>query len=56
MLHVLSSDQKAQLVALGEEQVPSIQELAYKRFPLIKAFHRLLEGDLPPGSLSLIHI
>ena len=53
VLHVLSSEQKAKLVSLGKEQELSIQELAYKRFPLIKAFYRLLEGDLPKGSKGL---
>jgi hypothetical protein len=53
VLYALSREQKARLVALGKEQEPSIRELAYKRFPLIKAFHRLLAGDLPKGSKGL---
>jgi len=49
----LTEAQKAQLIALGREQAPQIRELALKRFPLIKAFHRQLEGDIPPGSKGL---
>ncbi|MCX7428947.1 MAG: hypothetical protein NTW96_25380 [Planctomycetia bacterium] len=53
MLGVLNDDQKAQLVALGKEQENDIQRFAEKRLPLIKAFRRNLEGDLPAGSKGL---
>jgi Spy/CpxP family protein refolding chaperone len=53
MLAVLSSDQKAQLMALGKEQQNGIRRFAEKRLPLIKAFRRNLEGDLPAGSRGL---
>ena len=52
-LAILTDAQRAELIALGQEQAPLIRELAYKRFPLIKAFRRELEGDLPPGSKGL---
>lgn len=53
MQQVLNAEQKEQLTALAKEQVEPIQDLARRRFPLIKAFHRLLEGDLPKGSKGL---
>jgi hypothetical protein len=53
MLAILSDDQKAQLVALGKQQEKDIQRFAEMRLPLIKAFRRNLEGDLPAGSKGL---
>ena len=53
MLAVLNDDQKAQLLALGKEQENDIRRFAEKRLPLIKAFRRNLEGDLPAGSKGL---
>ena len=53
MLHVLTDEQKAKLIALGKEQAPKIDELAKKRFPLIKAFWRQREGEIPEGSKGL---
>ena len=52
-LRVLNEDQKAKLVALGKAQEPQIRQLALNRLPLIKAFRRNLEGDLPAGSKGL---
>jgi hypothetical protein len=53
MLYILDADQKAQLIALARGQVDSINEYAYKRFVLMTAFRRLLEGDLPAGTTRL---
>jgi hypothetical protein len=53
MLNILTADQRAQLMVLAESQVSSINEYAYKRFVLIKAFQRLLNGDLPEGTTGL---
>jgi Spy/CpxP family protein refolding chaperone len=53
MMFVLTPDQKAQLVKLAQSQVDSINQYAYNRFTLMKAFRRLLEGDLPPGAQGL---
>jgi phosphatidylethanolamine-binding protein (PEBP) family uncharacterized protein/Spy/CpxP family protein refolding chaperone len=53
VLHILTADQKAQLVALAKEQEKLLAELGYKRFPLIKAFCRQLTGDLPAGKTAL---
>jgi len=53
MLAVLNDDQRAQLLALGKEQENDIRRFAEMRLPLIKAFRRNLEGDLPAGSKGL---
>lgn len=53
LLAVLNDSQKRQLIGLAKEQAPQIRELALKRFPLIKAFRRNMEGDLPKGSTGL---
>jgi hypothetical protein len=53
MLNVLTESQRAELVALAKSQVSSISEYGYKRFVLMDAFRRLLEGDLPAGTTGL---
>ncbi len=53
MLAVLNDDQRAQFLTLGKEQENDIRQFAEKRLPLIKAFRRNLEGDLPAGSKGL---
>ncbi len=53
MWNVLTSTQRAQLLTLANAQVNSISEYGYKRFVLMKAFQRLLEGDVPAGSAGL---
>jgi len=53
VLYILTDDQLAELIELAERQVNLINEYAYMRFPLMKAFRRLLEGDLPEGSTDL---
>ena len=53
VLYVLTAEQKAQLVALAKEQEQLLADLAYKRFPLIKAFCRQLAGDIPVGTTAL---
>ena len=53
MWNVLTSTQRAQLLTLANAQVNSISEYGYKRFVLLKAFRRLLEGDIPIGSAGL---
>ncbi len=47
VLYTLSDSQVDELIALGEGQVDQINEYAYLRFPMMKAFRRLSEGDLP---------
>ena len=53
MLTVLTPAQRAELITLAESQVDDINQYAYNRFVLMKAFRRLLEGDLPAGSTGL---
>jgi hypothetical protein len=53
MLNTLTADQRAQLVALAKSQVSQINEYGYKRFVLMKAFRRLVSGDLPAGTTGL---
>jgi len=53
MISVLTDDQRAQLMALGQSQESQVSALAIKRFPLIQAFCRQLAGDLPAGSAGL---
>lgn len=53
MLAVLNPAQRARLLALGEAQAKEVRTFAERRLPLIKAFRRNLEGDLPPGSRGL---
>jgi hypothetical protein len=53
MLNVLTAAQRAELVALANSQVASINQYGYERFLLMKAFRRLLEGDLPAGRAGL---
>jgi hypothetical protein len=49
-LAALDDRQRAQLVALARQQEAGIEAFAYKRFPLIDAFGRLLAGRVPPGT------
>jgi len=53
MLSILNDEQLAQLISLGREQENDILRFAEKRLPLIKAFRRNLEGDIPSGSSGL---
>jgi hypothetical protein len=53
VLHILTSDQVNQLIDRAQIEVELINEYAYKRFPLMEAFRRLLEGDIPEGSTGL---
>jgi phosphatidylethanolamine-binding protein (PEBP) family uncharacterized protein len=53
MLNLLTTEQRARLVALAKSQVSSINDYGYKRFVLMKAFRRLLESDLPSGTTGL---
>jgi len=53
MWNVLTPAQRAQLKVLANAQVTSINNYGYMRFVLMKAFRRLLEGDIPTGSAGL---
>ena len=53
VLYVLTDSQVQELVTLAESQVGTINQYAYNRFVLMKAFRRLLEGDLPEDTSGL---
>lgn len=53
MLDCLNDNQLSQLMALARKQEKQVEKLAYMRFPLIKAFRKQLEGDIPSGSNGL---
>jgi len=53
VLHILDDAQRKCFEDLAAEQAPQFEELARVRFPLIKAFHRELDGDIPAGSTGL---
>lgn len=53
MLYVLDEQQRAQLVALAQQQVKPINDYALRRFPLMQAFRRQLTADVPAGSKGL---
>jgi hypothetical protein len=53
VLHLLTPAQVEQLIASAQVQVALINQYAYNRYPLMKAFRRQLEGDIPAGSAGL---
>lgn len=52
-LSILSAEQKEELMALAKAQEPDIRLFAERRLPLIRAFRRNLEGNLPSGRSGL---
>jgi len=53
VLYVLNDAQLAMLKDLAAKQVSNINLYAWKRYPLMKAFRRLLDGNLPAGKTGL---
>lgn len=53
MLHLLTDEQVNMFVTRAQNQIDLINQFAYKRYPLLKAFRRLKEGDLPTGTTQL---
>ncbi|MEI6690987.1 MAG: hypothetical protein WCL07_04565 [bacterium] len=53
VLTVLNDAQKAKLVSLAKIQAPLYSNFAYNRYPLMNAFRRNLEGDIPSGTNGL---
>ncbi len=54
VLKTLNDEQKAKLVALAKTQASLYVQFAYNRFPLMNAFRRNLEGQIPSGTNTLI--
>lgn len=53
VLYVLTDEQLGWLKALASSQVATVNQYAYQRYPLMKAFRRLVDGDVPAGSTGL---
>ncbi|MEI7603794.1 MAG: hypothetical protein WCJ19_02135 [bacterium] len=53
VLFTLNSDQKAKMLALAKTQATTVNEYAYKRFPLMVAFRRQYTGTIPSGTTGL---
>ena len=53
IMHVLNDAQKQKFLDLAEEQSSQLEDLAKMRLPLIKGFHRQLNGQIPAASSGL---
>jgi hypothetical protein len=53
VMNILNEQQIQMFVDAANTQIDLINEYAYKRFPLCKAFRRLIENDLPAGKTEL---
>ncbi len=53
VLSILTDAQFAQLVSLATAQQDDINNYAYQRYPLMEAFRRLMDGELPTGATGL---
>jgi hypothetical protein len=53
VLYILNDAQKQKLYDIAKLQLVSINQYAYDRYPLMVAFRRQLEGDLPSGTSGL---
>lgn len=53
VIFVLNDEQLARLKTLAVAQQEQIDLYGYKRYPLMKAFRRLLDRDLPSGTTGL---
>jgi hypothetical protein len=53
VLHILTTDQVNMYVERAQNQIDQINLFAFQRYPLLKAFRRLKDGDLPSGTSGL---
>lgn len=53
VLYTLNDAQKAKMLALAKIQTTQVNNFAYMRYPLMTAFRRQLDGDIPSGKTSL---
>jgi hypothetical protein len=53
VLFILNSDQKTLMMALAKSQTVAVNEFAFMRYPLMVAFRRQLNSDLPNASCAL---
>jgi len=52
--NILTDSQRTTLINLANTQTSQISNYGYGRLPLVKAFVRLLNGDIPSGSSGLV--
>jgi hypothetical protein len=52
-IYILTDSQLAQLSALAATQQAQIDLYGYKRYPLMQAFRRIIDGNIPSGSSGL---
>ncbi len=53
VLNILNTAQINMYISAAGEQINDINQFAYQRFPLLKAFRRLKESDFPTGTTTL---
>jgi hypothetical protein len=53
ILNILNSTQVQLFINAANSQITMINDFAYKRYPLCKAFRRLIDWDLPSGTSGL---
>ncbi|HIJ81147.1 MAG TPA: hypothetical protein HPP76_05515 [Desulfuromonadales bacterium] len=53
VMKLLTPQQRTLFEDAAREQEPLVQKIAQKRFPLVAAFHRELDGRLPSGTTGL---
>ncbi|MFO0892674.1 MAG: cadherin domain-containing protein [Isosphaeraceae bacterium] len=53
VISILDDAQFARLTSLAVAQFAQIDQYGYQRFPLMEAFRRLVDGDVPAGSSGL---
>jgi hypothetical protein len=53
VIYILNDAQFAQLKTLAISQMSQIDLYGYQRYPLMKAFRRLIDNDIPAGSTGL---
>ncbi len=53
ILNILTADQIQLYIDSANDQIDMINQYAYKRFVLCKAFRRLIDNDLPAGTTGL---
>jgi hypothetical protein len=53
ILDVLTASQINMFITSAQKQIDMINEFAYKRYPLLKAFRNLKDGELPSGTTQL---
>ena len=53
VIYILSDNQLAKLSALAAAQQTQVDQYGYQRYPLMQAFRRLIDGNIPTGSTGL---